>query len=243
MDLSYFGESFHGWQKQNNAHTVQEEIESSLSTILRSSIQVTGSGRTDTGVHAKQQMAHFDVGDEIDPEELLFKLNSFLPESISINCIKTVKSDAHARYDATARTYHYFINTKKDPFLVGRSYYLRTELDLEIINMACERIRKWEDFQAFSKVKTEVENFLCKIYDISWIRDENGYFFKVRANRFLRGMVRAMVGTLIELGQSKLSLRDFDLILENRNRSGAGHSVPAEGLYLARVEYNDNIYL
>ncbi len=243
MDISYHGKSFHGWQKQKNAVSVQEVLEDKLSTIFQMKVDITGSGRTDTGVHAKQQIAHFDITAEIDEAMLRFKLNTMLPGAISVNDIIEVKENAHARFDAVSRTYHYFIHTEKDPFLEGQSYYFRSDLDLDMIKKGCLRIKTHKDFQCFSKVKTEVNNFLCDIHDLEWEKTEVGYVFRITANRFLRGMVRAIVGTLIELGQNKLSLEEFDLILVGGNRSDAGHAAPPEGLFLLSVTYPESIYL
>ncbi len=243
LDISYDGQPYHGWQKQENAITVQEVIENAISTILKDKINITGSGRTDTGVHAIQQIAHFDFPGNLDRDQLKYGLNSLLDNSISINQINKVTNDAHARFDATGRTYQYFIHRNKNPFLVNRSYYFKPELDLQKIGEACDIICKWRNFKAFSKVKTEVDNFECEIFTAKWEYHENGHVFTVTANRFLRGMVRAMVGTLIEIGQSKLSVREFALILENGNRSEAGTSVPAHGLVLSEVKYPATIYL
>ncbi|SNS92603.1 tRNA pseudouridine38-40 synthase [Ekhidna lutea] len=242
MDISYRGTNFNGWQIQPNGVTVQEELEKALFTILKKETAVTGSGRTDTGVHAMQQIAHIDI-DEIDPQKLTFKLNSFLNGDISINGIRPVKTEAHARFDATDRTYHYHLHQAKNPFKKGLSYYFNPELDIAKINEACEIIKGWQNFECFSKVHTEVNNFNCEIFQAKWIQDGSNHMFEISANRFLRGMVRAVVGTLIDVGLGKTSLEDFSAILESNDRRRAGRAVPAEGLFLQKVVYPEDIYL
>lgn len=242
MDISYRGTNFNGWQIQPNGVTVQEEIEKALSTILKTDTSILGSGRTDTGVHAMQQVAHFDA-EEIDPADLTFKLNSFLGEDISINGIRPVKNDVSARFEATSRTYHYHLHQAKSPFKQGVSYYFRPELNVQKINTACEIIEGWQNFECFSKVHTEVNNFNCEIYRTKWVQDGTNHLFEISANRFLRGMVRAVVGTLIDVGLGKTSLDELRRILESNDRRKAGRAVPAEGLFLQKVEYPKEIYL
>ena len=243
MDISYKGTDHHGWQSQVNANSIQEDIQIALAKILRlDKIELTGSGRTDTGVHAQQQIAHFDINDVLDIQLIIHKLNSMLNENIAINKIFPVKDNAHARFDAIRRTYNYHIHTIKNPFKTATSYYFKFPLDTDRINKACEIIKKWNDFESFSKVKTEVSNFNCDIYEASWSLHNEDHIFIVSANRFLRNMVRAMVGTLIEIGQKKLSLPEFEKILKDKNRSSAGVSVPANGLFLSEVTYPDSIY-
>lgn len=243
MDLSYRGTAFHGWQIQPNAHTVQSEIQQAMSTILQNGTEIVGSGRTDTGVHASQQIAHFDVDEEIDVEKLKFRLNALLPGSISINEIIPVYPTAHARFDAQSRTYHYRIHTQKNPFREGLSYLYNRELNLDKIAEALELIRGWKNFQAFSKVHTDVVHFDCDIFDAKWEESNDGYVFSVSANRFLRGMVRALVGTLLEIGLERITTKDLQIILESGDRSNAGRAVPPEGLYLSKVKYPKSIYL
>lgn len=242
LDISYRGTDYHGWQYQKNAITVQETIEKALHKIFQADTPITGSGRTDTGVHATQQVAHFDQAVQFDPEELVYKLNSILPKSIAVNSCKRVKEDAHARFDALTRRYHYHIHQHKNPFSVGVSYYFKPELDTDGINRACELLKTWTEFESFSKVKTDVKTFDCNINDARWLETSTGYLFDISANRFLRGMVRALVGTLIDLGLGKLSLQEFALIKEQKHRSAAGTSVPAEGLFLQEVKYPESIY-
>lgn len=241
--MSYRGSAFHGWQIQPNANTVQAEMQNALSTILQTEAACVGSGRTDTGVHATQQIAHFDSERELDVQDFRYKLNAFLPREIAVNKIMPVKPDAHARFDAEERTYHYFIHKNKDPFRLELSYQFSADLNIQTIQKGMEVIMAWKNFQAFSKVRTEVSHFECNIYDIGWKETNEGYVFSVSANRFLRGMVRAMVGTLLEMGQNKLDNNGLIEILEGGNRSSAGRAVPAHGLYLSKVKYPDNIYL
>lgn len=242
LDLSYKGTNFHGWQIQPNGNTVQAELENAISTILKTEITVVGSGRTDTGVHATQQIAHFDCDTEVDTADLCYKLNSFLPNDISIRSIKEVNETAHARFDATKRTYHYHIHTHKDPFKLQTSYRFSQALDLDVIRKGCEIIRGWENFECFSKVHTEVNNFNCEIFGIDWRKKSDEYLFLVEANRFLRGMIRAMVGTLLDVGTHKTSLEGLKEILSSNDRSKAGRAVPPQGLFLQKIEYPVNIY-
>ncbi|MEQ9402025.1 MAG: tRNA pseudouridine(38-40) synthase TruA [Cyclobacteriaceae bacterium] len=242
LDISYKGTNFHGWQIQPNGNTVQAEIEQAVSTILKTKTSVIGSGRTDTGVHATQQIAHIDVDNEIQHENLVYKLNSFLPKDISVNEIVAVRNEAHARFDAKKRTYHYHIHQRKNPFKQESSYYFNPEINISQIKKACEIIREWKNFECFSKVHTEVNNFDCEIYDVKWTLIETNHLFVVQANRFLRGMIRAMVGTLLDIGCEKSSLDDLQKILRSGDRSMAGRAVPAHGLFLEKVEYEQKIY-
>ena len=242
MDISYKGTNFSGWQIQPNGVTLQEEIEKALSTILKAEVSIVGSGRTDAGVHATQQIAHFDA-EEFDHSKLAQKLNSFLNEDISINGIVPVKADVSARFEASSRTYHYHLHQAKNPFKTGYSYYFKPQLDVGQINKACEIIGSWQNFECFSKVHTEVNHFNCEIFHAEWQQNGSEHRFVISANRFLRGMVRAIVGTLIDVGLGKTSLDDFKAILESNDRSKAGRAVPAEGLYLQEVIYPKDIYL
>ncbi|MEP1035652.1 tRNA pseudouridine(38-40) synthase TruA [Ekhidna sp.] len=242
MDISYKGTNFNGWQIQPNGVTIQEEVEKALSTILQEEIAIVGSGRTDAGVHATQQIAHFDA-DELATEKLVFKLNSFLNEDISVNKISHVKDDVSARFEASSRTYHYHLHQDKNPFKNGYSYHFKPELDVDQINKACEIIKDWQNFECFSKVHTEVNHFNCEIFEAKWMLESTNHLFVISANRFLRGMVRAVVGTLIDVGLGKTSLEDFIEILKSNDRSKAGRAVPAEGLYLHEVVYPKDIYL
>lgn len=242
MDISYRGTRYHGWQIQPNGVTVQEEIEKALSTILQAETPIVGSGRTDAGVHAAQQIAHFDA-EGLDKDQLTFKLNSFLKEDISINGIRKVKKDANARFDASLRKYHYHLHQTKNPFKKGLSYYFKPDLDIDEINKACEIIKDWQNFECFSKVHTEVNHFNCEIFSAKWTQQGAEHLFEISANRFLRGMVRAIVGTLLDIGLGKTSLGELQQILESNDRSKAGRAVPAEGLYLQEVTYPEDTYL
>jgi len=243
LDVSYHGAAYHGWQRQANAHTVQQELEEALSKIMGQPIDVTGSGRTDTGVHAKKQMVHFDAETPMPPEQIQYKLNGILPDDISINDCRKVKAEAHARFDAQERGYHYFIHQKENPFLVGQSYFYSHPLDLAAMNEAAERLIGKQDFESFSRVKTEVNHFICEIFTARWYMENDQLIFNVRANRFLRGMVRALVGTLLEVGRGKLTVEDFVSIIAAKDRTKAGRAVPPHGLYLSEVNYSDEIYL
>ncbi|MEQ6167319.1 tRNA pseudouridine(38-40) synthase TruA [Ekhidna sp. MALMAid0563] len=242
IDISYRGTNYSGWQTQPNGVTVQEEIEKAISTILQIETAITGSGRTDAGVHATQQIAHFDA-DNNEPKNLVFKLNSFLDPDISVNGIRQVKDDVSARFEATSRKYHYHLHQAKDPFKTGLSYYFRPQLDIDLINKGCEIIKGWQNFECFSKVHTEVNHFNCDIFQARWVQDGTNHLFEITANRFLRGMVRAIVGTLIDVGLGKTSLEGLKNILESNDRSEAGRAVPPEGLYLQEVTYPEDIYI
>lgn len=242
FDVSYDGTAYHGYQIQPNAITVQEVLEKAISTLLGEKTPILASGRTDTGVHAIQQIIHFDTQKKIDVDKLTYRLNTFLPKTISVNGIAKVSDEAHARFDAIKRTYEYRMHKRKNPFVVGRSLYVPYMLNLIKINEACEIISQARNFQALSKVHTEVNNFECQIFDICWKESNDEYVFTVRANRFLRGMIRAMVGTLLAVGQERISIERFKEILTERNRSNAGKAVAPEGLYLLKVEYPTDIY-
>lgn len=242
IKLAYNGTQYHGWQSQPNASSVQETLSKAISVILNSKINVIGAGRTDTGVHAKQMYAHFDFETPFDCASLVDKLNSYLPQNIVIHAIFLVSDTAHARFDATKRTYEYHIHSFKDVFLQESSWYFRQELDIDLMNKAAELLVKHTDFQCFSKVNTDVNTFDCNIFEAYWTRettDQNQMkmIFTISANRFLRNMVRAIVGTLLNVGTHKISCEDFEEIIKSKNREKAGFSVPAHGLYLTKIEY------
>lgn len=239
LHLAYKGTNFFGWQIQPNQISVQEEIEKALTRLNGNKpVKITGCGRTDTGVHASDYYAHFDQEFQLDSDQLQFKLNNMLHHDIVVYKVIDVHDDAHARFDATARTYHYFIHQEKDPFIHEISWRRKGELDIEKMNEACQIMLKYKDFECFSKVKTDVTNFNCNISQAIWIPSDKGYIFSITANRFLRNMVRAIVGTMIEVGESKITLEEFETILQSKNRSEAGQSVPANGLFLAKIEYD-----
>lgn len=243
MDISYRGTNYHGWQIQPNGITVQEEIEKALSTLLKEETAITGSGRTDAGVHAAQQMAHFDIDKPVDPKQLTYKLNSFLGKDISINNIRAVNEEANARFSAIKRTYYYKIHQDKNPFADGLSYHYPYKMDIDEINRACKILLEWENFECFSKVHTEVNHFNCRLQEAKWYRIGSNNLFVISADRFLRGMVRAIVGTLIDVGRGKTSLEVLQEILESRDRNKAGRAVPPEGLFLQEVIYEKDIYI
>ena len=242
LEFSYAGTAYHGWQRQPNALSVQEVMEEALALLLKQQTPLTAAGRTDTGVHAKQMFAHFDA-DTTDLEQLIFRLNQFLPNDIAVIRIREVKPRAHARFDALSRTYEYHLNNFKSPFVNGMSYGLYQPLDVEQMNKAASILLEYEDFECFSKAHTDVKTFLCTISKAVWGKSETGLVFTISANRFLRNMVRAIVGTLIEIGLGKKNIQEMHTVIESKNRSLAGYSVPAEGLFLTHIEYPNSIYL
>lgn len=243
LELAYKGTHYHGWQSQKNAQSVQETLEQALAMILRVSVPVTGSGRTDTGVHASQQFIHFDVEEVLDSAVFLKKLNAVLPKDISAYQLRLVKRDAHVRFDAIWRSYIYKITYRKNPFEQELLWHYFRPLDLEKMNEAAALLLAHEDFECFSKVKTEVNHFGCKIKAAYWEQKGHELHFHITANRFLRGMVRAIVGTLVDVGEGKLSAEQFQEILESRDRSQAGSSAPASGLFLCEVTYPEDIFI
>lgn len=237
IELSYNGKNYHGWQIQPDAVSVQEKINNALSTIYQKEIEVVGAGRTDTGVHASQMFAHFDVENEID-ENLTFKLNSILPNDIFIKNIFKVNDEKHARFDAIERSYEYRIWLGRNPFLLDFSWQIHSQKpDVDVMNEAAKLLLKYEDFKSFSKVKTDVYTFNCNITEAFWKQENEMLIFYISANRFLRNMVRAIVGTLLDVGLGKLTVEDFKNIIESKNRSNAGLSVPAKGLFLTQIKY------
>ena len=236
--FSYDGTNYHGWQVQPNGITVQSELERCLSLLLRDQIQVTGAGRTDAGVHARMMAAHFDTETDFDAALLTKKLNGLLHHDIAVDHIEPVANDMHARFSATSRTYHYYIHTRKNPFVWRYSCPIHYLLDFEKMNLAAEMLKSHDDFGAFCKSHTDVKTTLCKVTEAKWEALSDGqYQFVISANRFLRNMVRAVVGTLIDVGRGKISLDDFKTILDSGNRSQAGESMPGNALFLWEVKY------
>lgn len=241
IELSYNGSVYHGWQNQPKAISVQEVLEKALSTILETSISVMGAGRTDTGVHAIQMFAHFDFKDELNAESIVFKINSFLPKDIAIHNIFKVKEDAHARFNALSRTYLYRITLQKNVFTFNNTFYIKQALDVEKMKEASKILFNYKDFQCFSKSNTDVKTYNCDIMRAEWVFKNNELQFTIQANRFLRNMVRAIVGTMINIGLGKISVQDLHTIIKSKNRSEAGFSVPAHALYLLKIEYPEAI--
>lgn len=236
LAFSYKGTNYHGWQRQPNATSVQEMLEKCLLQLLDKEITINGSSRTDTGVHAKVQFAHFDTT-EIDIGNLVYRMNSWLPKDIAVKEIYQVSDERHSRFDATSRAYCYRINQEKDVFNFETSLFYNKELDFDKMNRAASLLLKHNDFQCFSKVKTEVNNYKCDITRAEWLKNAAHWEFHIEANRFLRGMVRAIVGTLFELGQGKMELDEFQMVLESKDRNKAGANVKAHGLTLEKVNY------
>ncbi|MFL2567539.1 MAG: tRNA pseudouridine(38-40) synthase TruA [Flavobacteriales bacterium] len=242
IDISYDGSNYHGWQIQPNADTVQHQINLAFSTILNEEINVLGAGRTDTGVHAKKMIAHFDTNQTIDFEKFKYRINGFLKKDISLNDIYKVKEDAHARFSAISRTYEYRVSRTKNPFSVN-SYFLLRDLDFQSMKKACKFLHGSHDYTSFAKLHSENYTNNCEVYIANWKEDENLLIFTIKANRFLRNMVRAIVGTLIEIGEGKISFSDIETILMSKDRAKAGYSVPANGLSLIDVEYSKEILI
>jgi len=239
IHLAYNGTPYHGWQIQPNATSVQETLNKAFSVLLQSDINLMGAGHTDTGVHAKEMYAHFDFEASIDIPNLVHKLNSFLPKDIVIYNIIPVHDDAHTRFDATKRTYEYHIHQFKNPFVDELSWYFHQPLDIDLMNEAAKLLFNYTDFECFSKVNTDVNTFDCTIFEADWKRGENDQLvFTISANRFLRNMVRSIVGTLVNIGLYKITIEDFAQIIESKSRDKAGFSVPAHGLYLTQITYD-----
>ena len=237
IELSYKGTAYHGWQKQPDANSIQEEINKALSTILQEDIDIVGAGRTDAGVHAAQMFAHFDTARELN-DKYIYKLNSILPNDIVIRSLNSVDNEKHARFDAIKRSYEYRIWLGRNPFLLDTTWQLyQQKLDISAMNKAAKLLLEYEDFECFSKVKTDVNTFNCKIVHAEWKQEGKALTFYISANRFLRNMVRAIVGTLIEVGQGRKTVEDFRKVIESKKRSEAGLSVPAQGLFLTEVIY------
>ena len=239
--FAYNGAGYHGWQSQPNALTVQQEMEQAFETLLQEPIALTAAGRTDAGVHASFMVAHFDTSNSL-PENLCFLLNQYLSNAISINRIQNVSDSAHARFDALSRTYQYTISSVKNPFRYPYQYYIKGSLDLAQMNASAALLLEYEDFECFSKVNTDVKTFMCQIEKAHWESLENQYIFTIKANRFLRNMVRAIIGTLIEIGQGKRTLDSLYKTLRSKDRSQAGYSVPAHALFLTDIEYPKTLF-
>lgn len=241
IELAYDGTNYHGWQVQENAISVQEVLNKALATILREPVETTGCGRTDTGVHARQLYVHFTPqppeGGAINLEGLVHSLNAILPNDIAVKRIILVHSDAHARFDAVSRSYEYHVHFAKDPFKINQSWQLRDKPDMALMNAAARIIMEYTDFSCFSKSNTQTFTNNCKITRAEWVYSNNCMVFHISADRFLRNMVRAIVGTLMMVGKKEIPPEEVRAIIESKNRSNAGVSVPACGLYLTEVKY------
>lgn len=237
IELSYNGKNYHGWQIQPDVISVQERLNTALSTVFQQEILVVGAGRTDTGVHASQMFAHFDIDREIKGD-FAFKLNSILPKDIVVYKVFLVDDEKHARFDAVSRSYEYKIWLGRNPFLLDFSWQIHSQKpDINLMNSAAKLLLEYTDFQTFSKAKTEVYTFNCDVTAAFWEQKGNELTFYISANRFLRNMVRAIVGTLLDVGFGKISIDDFRDIIESKNRRNAGLSVPAKGLFLTQIKY------
>lgn len=242
--FSYDGAAYHGWQIQPNANTVQQELEKALELILRMPVSVMGAGRTDSGVNAAQMVAHADLPDNVSAGQLIYKLNRVLPSDIAVSEIRRVKDSAHARFDAVSRRYCYYVTTTKSPF--GRRYSCRVPADIDFaaMNSAAKSLLEYTDFTSFSKLHTDVKTNNCKITHAEWRRvDASHWVFEIEADRFLRNMVRAIVGTLLLVGRGKLDEEGFRRVIEKKERCAAGDSAVAEALFLAEVKYPDDIFV
>lgn len=242
--LCYDGTSYHGWQIQPKDNSVQETLMKALSTFLRQEIEVVGAGRTDTGVHARLMVAHFDYDGVLDTNAVADKLNRLLPSDISVYRVCRVKHDAHARFDATSRTYRYYITTAKNALNRHYTWRIYQPLNIDSMNKAAQMLFEYKDFTSFSKLHTDVKTNNCHIMQAEWKQTgESEYVFTIQADRFLRNMVRAIVGTLVDVGRGKISLEEFRKVIEDKNRCSAGNSVPANALFLEEITYPDSLFV
>ena len=238
ITLGYDGTDFHGWQIQPNGNSVQEELQKALSTLMRQPMEVVGAGRTDAGVHARQMVAHFDSDSAVDCQQLTYRLNRIVPRSMAVYKVEKVADDMHARFSAKRRIYRYFVHTRKDPFLRHYSYQLPYSLDFNQMNKAACILLDYSDFGAFCKSHSDVKTTICKVTAAKWHQTApDEWYFEISADRFLRNMVRAVVGTLMDVGRGRLSLEEFRGVIEGRKRTAAGESMPGNALFLEKVEY------
>ncbi|HVM89333.1 MAG TPA: tRNA pseudouridine(38-40) synthase TruA [Puia sp.] len=241
LEVSYKGNNYSGFQKQDNANSVQEEIEKAFAVFFRSNFVMTCSSRTDTGVNALQNFLHFDFTGEIN-QDSLYHINAILPADIVVKNIHIVRSDAHCRFDAISREYKYYIYRKKNPFLLDRAHFYPYTLDLEKLQEAAEKILSYSDFITFSKRRTQVKTFECTILKTGWVQESDCFVYYVQANRFLRGMVRGLVGTMLHVGRNKMSVKQFENIIRSGDASKADFAVPGYGLFLVKVNYPENYF-
>ncbi len=245
IQLSFDGTAYHGWQSQNNANTVQAEIEKALAIVFKQKMDITGAGRTDTGVHAKNYFAHFDLHEniaQVAKEKILYQMNCLLPNDIVIHKIIPVSENAHARFDATSRTYCYYISLQKQAFNREYFYQLFELPEIEKMNAAAQYLLSISDFSSFAKLHSQTKTNNCKVTKALWTKENDTLIFTISADRFLRNMVRSIVGTLLEVGTGKINFEDFKKIIESKNRSNAGFSVPAKGLFLEEIIYPDSVF-
>lgn len=242
IELAYKGTNFHGWQIQPNAVTVQQTLEKALSIKLQQDIKVVGAGRTDTGVHAKFFVAHFDSSKDID-DKTIFGLNNLLSNEIVVYKIKQVEPNFNARFDAVSRTYKYYIVNKKNPFIIETTTFVKDNIDVDLLNKASKILLNYSDFTSFSKLHTDTKTNNCKIMTARWFVENNITVFEIKADRFLRNMVRSIVGTLLDVNIGKININDLKKIIESKNRNKAGKSAPAQGLFLTKIEYDNNIFI
>ncbi len=236
LEVSYKGTAYSGFQSQENANTIQAEVEKAFAVLQRDRVVLTGSSRTDAGVHALQNFFHFDYDGSIHPQ-FVYKLNAILPADIVVRAVRQVKADAHCRFDAISRSYTYYIYRHKDPFLQDRAFYFPYKLDLAIMQQAATIIKEYKDFTSFSKRNTQVKTFECNILESNWEQQDGCIIYKVKANRFLRGMVRALTATMLKIGRGKMLLQEFRSVIEAKDCSKASFAVPSHGLFLQAVEF------
>ena len=241
LEVSYRGTSYSGFQSQKNANTIQAEVEKAFKILLKEEIQLTGSSRTDTGVHALQNYFHFDTKGELS-SQLLYNLNALLPSDIVVRNLHKVRDEAHCRFDAITREYKYYVYQKKNPFLEGKAYYYPYTLDVELMQKAATIIKEYSDFTSFSKRNTQVKSFTCDIQESHWIIEGECFIYQVKANRFLRGMVRALVATMLKVGRNKTNPDNFRTIIESKDCTLADFSAPPEGLFLVQVAFPNNYF-
>lgn len=238
IHLAYDGTNYHGWQIQPDANSVQEELQKALSVLIRREIEIVGAGRTDAGVHARRMVAHFDFDGPLDCQQTAYRLGRMLPRDIAVYLVEPVADGMHARFSATRRTYHYYLHTERDPFCRQYSCELHYELDFQLMNEAGRILCTYDDFGAFCKSHSDVKTTLCHVTEARWIQvDSSHWYFRISANRFLRNMVRAVVGTMIDVGRHRVTLDEFRKIVEGKQRTQAGESMPAHALFLEDVAY------
>jgi tRNA pseudouridine38-40 synthase len=242
LELSYKGTAYSGFQVQSNAGSIQEEVEKAFAVFFRKEVMMTGASRTDTGVHARQNYFHFDIDDPIE-EEMVYRLNAILPGDICIRGIFPVPEGAHCRFGAESREYRYYIYGKKDPFLADRAYFYPYPLNCGDLETAAARLKEYTDFTSFSKRNTQVKHFRCNIFESQWVQEAGTSYYRIRANRFLRGMVRGLTGTMLMVGRGYLTIEQFNEILEGREPSKVNFNVPAKGLFLDQIRYPEYYHL